>query len=346
MRVGTANLSAPLLMQEQKKTTSKVKSSFSSRLSQTINNNASTRTDTFQSTIKNPTVFSAPGGDVINTDISPDPNVSFTVCATAAEKSCLNQEPAAVAEREKVQGTAPLSEGSYEERLERLRELHKNTDYSGLSELDKERLIRGRFYEAFGSEFGVIGSGFYKPLGENTIYAEIYNEENRQEREVVNLPDNLSGAEMARNFRYSLGYENLSDDEIRKKIAERYSGGTLADRYAACWELLNLRIDDDAANATMWHIRDGMVRATESEYGHLFRNNPIRVKAMFAYATGTKASWSELVKGAWNVIDHATVKGGSDAVYEEMKQRLKEQLFEFLDHMNFIEEGILQCILQ
>ncbi len=257
--------------------------------------------------------------------------------AASVSKSSFNKELAATSETAKAQAAVPLSEGSYEERLERLRELHKNTDYSGLSGWDRIRLIRGRFYEAFGSEFGVIDSGFYKPLGENTIYAEIYNENSRQELEVFDFPDNPSGVEMARNFRYSMGYENLSDDEIRQKIAERYSGGTLADRYAACWELFNTHIDANAASATMTHISDEMVKATEAEYGHLFRNNPIRVKAMFAYATGTKASWSELVKGAWNVIDNAKVKGGPDAVavYEEMKQRIKEQLFEFLDHMNY-----------
>ncbi len=344
MRVGTANLSAPLLMQEQKKTTNKVKSSFSSRLSQTINNNAYTRTDTFQSTIKNPTVFSAPGGDVINTDISPDPNVSFTVCAAGAEKSFLDQEPAAVAESKKVQDTVPLSEGSYEKRLERLRELHKNTDYSGLSDLDKIRLISKRFFEAFGNDFGVISSGFYEPLGEDTIYAEIYNEKYRQKNEAgvdFSKLTNISGAEMARNFRYTYGYENLSDDEIRKKIAERYSGGTLAERYAACWELFNMGIDANASYSIMWHISDEMVRATESQYGHLFRNNPIRVKAMFEYATDAKASWAQLAKGAWNVKANETIKGRISAKYVEMKQRLEEQLFTFVDHMNYIEEGIL-----
>ncbi len=274
--------------------------------------------------------------------------------AAAATKSSFGQELTAAKETSKKQDAGSLCTGTYEQRLEKLRELHANTDYTGMKDMEKAHLIKERFLEAFGKDFGIAESGFYNALdalGENTIYAKIEAECSRQcsEADIHYYGDTGSDAKkMAVEFRASYGYENLSDDEIRMKVSERYSGGTLEQRYAAAWELLNFNIDRDAAGDIMWNIHDEMMKSTEAQYGYLHRDNPIRIKAMFANADKTSVSWGRLVKSSLNSIAHRTSKGSSgpegDRKYAEMQQRLKEQLFEFLDRMDYIESLIKEKI--
>lgn len=236
-----------------------------------------------------------------------------------------------------------LSTGSYEQRLERLKQLHAETDYSGMSDEDKARLITNRFREAFGSDYGAICGNFYGYfLGKNTIYQKIQDEEARQCMESGAYPEHMSSAEMSRMFRYRMGYENLSDDEIREKISERYNSGALTDRWAAAWELMNCDIDGYAAAKITHQIVVEMEQGTEAQYGRLFRDNPVRIDAMVAYAKNTKMNWTQLTNHMLEAAANGTYydeKGhASEALKNKALAELEACMSEFLEHMNGIRK--------
>ncbi len=84
------------------------------------------------------------------------------------------------------------------------------------------------------------------------------------------------------------------------KLNEKYSGGTLKDRYGMTWEMYHLGlIDHFAADAVIMQVQTEMVKGTEGRYGQLFRNNSIRVNAMIAYGEGAPIGWTDLAKNIY-----------------------------------------------
>jgi len=230
-----------------------------------------------------------------------------------------------------TQDTASLSEGSCEERLSRLRKLHQETDYSGMSSEDILHVIHSRFNEAFPDYWSMVG-GFYNILGEDSIYNKIRWETHRQISEASGEQDlRLSDEAMRQKDvrRYIYGYDKgISDEELMAKLNERYRGGTLKDRCGMAWEMFHLGlIDHFAADAVLMQVQTELVKGTEGRYGDLFRDNPIRVNAMIAYGEGTPIGWTDLARNIY--AERRTWRYES----EELRQQELASLQEYLNRL-------------
>lgn len=227
--------------------------------------------------------------------------------------------------------TVSLSNRNYEATLARLKELHKNTDYSGMSGKEIVRLVHSRFEEAF-PNYGAIAGGFYLCAGVDSIYEKIRWEEEAQYHEALNgdEPWKTDPGGVRGYLRYVFGYDGLSNDEIMDKLHEKYAGGTLADRYAMAWEMLNMGLGDPiAAGDIMDQVHTEMIKGTERQYGNLFRDNPIRVSAMISYGEGTTISWTQLAKNL--VEERQNWRYESETIKKHMLAELETRLDSFLD---------------
>ena len=114
----------------------------------------------------------------------------------------------------------------------------------------------------------------------------------------------------------------------------------MADRYGAAWELSNLEIDGEASGLITMQIYNELAKGTEQQYGHLNRDNPIRINAMIQYARETKASWEILVNHTIQTITEGILSSKNAHITEQEKQSFlweeKSSLLDFLDHMNQI----------
>lgn len=235
-----------------------------------------------------------------------------------------------------VQDSVSLSSLSYEQRLEELKKLHENTDYSGMEPKEIDRLLHQRFQEAFPNRMAIWG-GFYLCAGENSIYAKVAEEEIRQSAEAKNgakLEWPSDPEERAKLKRYLYGYdEDISDEELMEKLGEKYSGGTLVDRWGMAWEMMCLGlIDGVTTHAITTQIENEMVKRTEGQYGHLFRDNPIRVNAMIGAGEGSTISWTQLVKDCFeDRRDNWTYE--SEELKRQILLELGEQLNQLLDRL-------------
>lgn len=253
------------------------------------------------------------------------PAVSFEASMAATQKT------------DRSQDSITLSGGSYEQRLAKLQELHKRTDYSGMDDYEKVRIIDARFEEAFPDLRAMYG-GLYLCAGENSIYTKIKDENSRQIQDAVGGELKFSSEKERLNYlQYICGYDGLTDDEMVARINEKYSGGTLADRSGALWELSSLGlIDSHAAGAMQREMRYSMIDATEGRYGHLWRDNPVRVNAMIEYASGARMNWTQLARATMITASNGTYEQLGKSNEEVKRQYLEElqgSLDEFLDRM-------------
>jgi len=231
------------------------------------------------------------------------------------------------------QDTVSLSTRSYEERLSELEKIHKNTDYSGMSGKEIARLLRSRFENAF-PNYGAIAGGFYLCAGEHSIYEKIMETESLQLTEALNgeKPWEQEPGGVVEYRKYVYGYEGLSDDEIMSTLNEKYGGGTLADRYGMASEMLNLGLGDHhALGDTLTQIREEMVKGTESQYGYLNRDNPLRINAMIGYGENTTIGWTQLIKNLYE--ERKSWKYESETVKNQMLNELEEQLNRLLGQL-------------
>ena len=232
------------------------------------------------------------------------------------------------------QDTVSISSLSYEQRLTELRQLHENTDYSGMSDRDIALLIHNRFEAAF-PNLAAMKGGLYHCAGDNSIYVKILEESDRQlvdanGGEKLDYPHDKGGEQEWR--RYTFGYEGLSDDEIMEKLNEKYSGGTLADRCGMIWEMWCLDLDGGGGYDALRQIQNEMVQRTEGQYGHLHRDNPLRVNAMIGVGENTTISWTQLIKNCYDDRkDNWTYR--SEELKQQILQELKGNLEQLLDRL-------------
>ncbi len=273
---------------------------------------------------------------ISRTLLAPAQSYAFTTIANDDFNAKL--QAAHIGEANAEQDLSYLSVGSYEQRLEKLWKLHRNTDYSDMSSWDRLRLLDNRMEQAFPEDYGGIFSGVYSFIDPNSVYAHVYEEASKIYGEVMKGQPKIQLSELGELTRYRNGYEGLSDDEIRAKVNEKYSRGTLIDRYAAALELSNLRIDDEASGFVTMQIYNELVKGTEQQYGYLDRDHPIRRNAMLQYARGTTMSWKTLVNHAIKTITDGILFSEHSNLTVQEKQDLlwevKTSLWDFLDHMS------------
>lgn len=227
------------------------------------------------------------------------------------------------------QDSISLTGSSYEQRLENLKKLHAQTDYSGMSDWDKSRLIQSRFDEAFPNIHAMYG-GLFNSAGNNTIYTKIMDELDSQKQNINDIPQTGSGFDPER-AKYVFGYGGLSDSEIRSMVNEKYNGGTLEDKCGALQELMSMELDEGAGPYMLNQIQREMVQGTEAKYGNLFRDNPLRVNAMISYATNTTMNWTQLARSTMQYYTNSTY--GSEDAKSEFLANLGSNLDKFLDNM-------------
>lgn len=252
--------------------------------------------------------------------------------------------------REKKVSPAPdvseenLAIGTYEQRLARLKKLHKETDYSGMEPRDRNKLIIDRFKAAFPDYTAILG-GLYDKLGENTVYGRIREEASIQAVEACegfSFP--MQGKERAEFQRYVWGYDGMTEDEIRAAVLEKYEGKTLADKMAILQELANMGIDNESIGLIGLQFDVEMRKGTEREYGHLHTDNPIRINAMIAYAKGNQISWQGLCSGLMEEMQTHTFKTVDVSPEEAKRLRLAEIedcLLDFLEKLEHTESRYL-----
>mgnify|MGYP000043401334 CR=1 FL=1 len=234
------------------------------------------------------------------------------------------------------QDTVSLSALSYEQRLNELRKLHKNTDYNSMTEKDISLLIRKRFMNAF-PNFGAMAGGFYNCAGESSIYTKVLDEYNQQfveaKGERVSEYPSASDKEGRKEWkRYTYGYEGLSDSEIMEKLNEKYNTGTLADRCGMLWEMINLDLDGGGGWDAIRQIQNEMVKRTEGQYGSLHRDNPIRINAMIGVGENTTINWTQLIQNCYeDRKDNWTYK--SEALKQQILMELGDNLNQLLDRL-------------
>lgn len=235
-----------------------------------------------------------------------------------------------------TEDTVSLSTLSYEQRLEELQKLHENTDYSNMSDRDIARLITKRFNDAF-PNYGAIKGGLYLCAGENSVYEKVRAEESRQLLEAnggekLKYPSSNDREGEREWRRYVFGYEGLSDDEIVDKLNEKYGSGTLADRCGMLWEMICLDLDGGGGWDAIRQIQNEMAQRTEGQYGHLFRDNPLRVNAMIGVGENTTINWTQLIKNCYeDRKDNWTYK--SESLKQQILLMLGDNLNQLLDRL-------------
>ena len=234
-----------------------------------------------------------------------------------------------------TQDTVSLSTLSYQRRLEELQKLHESTDYSSMSYKDITLLIHNRFMDAF-PNLGAMKGGLYLCAGENSIYEKVRSEYDRHWTEATEGRESdrppASDPEGRKEWkRYTFGYGGLSDEEIMEKLSEKYSGGTLADRCGMIWEMWSLDLWEDGGKGAYYalmQIQNEMVQRTEGQYGHLHRDNPLRVSAMIGVGENTTINWTQLVQNCFeDRRDNWTYKS------EDLKQQILQQLGDSLNRL-------------
>lgn len=235
-----------------------------------------------------------------------------------------------------TQDTVSLSSLSYERRLEELQKLHENTDYSSMSYKDVRRLVQKRFNDAF-PNYGAIMGGLYLCAGENSIYEKVRSIELQHIKEATEGKESdyppASDPEGRKEWqRYTFGYGGLSDDEIMDKLSEKYSGGTLADRCGMIWEMWCMDMDGGGGYSAIMQLQNEMVQRTEGQYGHLHRDNPIRVSAMIGVGENTAIDWTQLMKNCFeDRRDNWTYK--SETLKQQILQELGDGLNQLLERL-------------
>lgn len=143
-----------------------------------------------------------------------------------------------------------FSRMSDRQKLAVLAELHDSTDYSGMTDVEKHKLIEGRFEAAF-PDLLAYNAGLY---GSSIIYFENPAE---QARHIKTTPE-LIEDELTRQYK-STGitdvpklhreayYSGMTDEETIAAICKRHPGGSMADRVCILYEMRRVGVGDSYA---------------------------------------------------------------------------------------------------
>lgn len=154
----------------------------------------------------------------------------------------------------KVPPLPDFSKMSDRQKLEAIRELHNQTDYSGMTNTEKYGVIISRIEAAF--PYMAMRAGLYGPMavadqygsGADSYYVErmdtipqrLYAEERRQREEAgVSFPLGTKEADLRRETIY----KGMSDREIFHTMCKKYSGNSIANTMGMGFELKIMKLD-------------------------------------------------------------------------------------------------------
>ena len=174
-----------------------------------------------------------------------DIGVSRRIDSIGSVKKSFSEELEKISKTEK-NDTVQISGMSYEQRLEYLKELHKNTDYSNMTDAEKLRLIHSRFEENFdiwANNYGLYGS--FEDT--NSLHDRIVREYSSQLDE--SFPK-YSEEEKQQLWREAL-YPNQTEEEIIQSVKDKYSGGSTLDKFNSISELMTMGLCDTFSASCM-----------------------------------------------------------------------------------------------
>lgn len=136
------------------------------------------------------------------------------------------------------------------QKLAALAALHDATDYSGMTDVEKHKLIEERFEAAFPDYLAYRG-GLYGP---SIIY---FDNPADQARHVKALPELIYDEEIRQyqstgitdvpKLHREAYYSGMTDEETIAAICKRHPGGTMADRYCILYEMFTVGVGDKYA---------------------------------------------------------------------------------------------------
>lgn len=216
-------------------------------------------------------------------------NFQSTLASTAAKVT----EP---------QDSLQISGMSDWEKLAELKRLHEQTDYSGMTEVEKYKLINDRFESCF--PIAAMQTNIYGPI-------EMYGPTNKPMRKycvrdhvVLELEHEMkdAGVQYTKRRPVSLRrqayYDGMSDQEIIAAVEKKYDGDSMTDRAGALYELAVMNLDGNGGKTCLMAIdamRSQLLRQTGGAFGSdLSAGSPWQESKIEQFAMNTKISWAAL----------------------------------------------------
>ena len=237
---------------------------------------------------------------------------------------------------EKASRTAipDFSNMSDRQKLAALAKLHDSTDYSGMTDVEKYKLMNDRFEAAF-PHLEAYYAGLYGPMGvffENPIdqanhrktIPELINDEQTRQLSIL-------GTKEIMKLHKEAYYSGMNDEETISAIHKRHSGGTMADRASILQEMRNLGLGDKyAIGDALSAMRKTVCRtATGSVYGPpLGFYSEGQFRTAQGYASGTKVSWAEVKR-----MTLASAGAFSESLAQEYGKTIQDVIDELFDNL-------------
>ncbi|QHI72209.1 hypothetical protein [Aminipila terrae] len=200
------------------------------------------------------------------------------------------------------------------QKLEELKKIHEQTDYSGMADVEKYRLISKRYDKGFPCMDGKLKTNYdtYKPVAEQAI----------AEWEDA-IPGYLtsrkySGANYSEFLKKVRRYEGLSNTELIKKTEERYSkNGALTEKVQIMKELWGL----GAIDGETYGIFTGSLGYLEAkEYRKAFNVFNIDTQSD-NFKNWIKTGGMENLKVDWEELKNNLFQNIDVKIYGDKKQK-------------------------
>lgn len=237
--------------------------------------------------------------------ITNKPTVTTGTKTTAAKsvqgsfQSALASTAAKVSE---TQDTLQISGMSDWEKLAELKRLHEQTDYSGMTEVEKYKLINDRFESCF--PISAMQTNIYGPVDINGQTGEPMNKYCVRDHVVLELEQEMkdAGVQYTKwrpvSLRRQAYYDGMSDQEIIAAVKKKYDGSSMMDRAGALYELAVMNLDGNKGKSYLKAIdamRSQMLRRTGGTTSFdLSASSPWQESKIEQFALNTKISWATL----------------------------------------------------
>lgn len=220
-----------------------------------------------------------------------------TTAAKSVQGSFQSALASTAAKVTEPQDSLQISGMSDWEKLAELKRLHAQTDYSGMSNIERYRTIEDRFEACF--PVMAMHSNIYGPIctDEN---GELMNKHSVRDQVVTEMHRQCKEAGVTCGWGQLLHreayYDGMSDEEIIAAVSKKYPGSSMIDRAGALYELSIMNVDGNQGR-TYRNAIDGMRnllvrRVTGSNsWSAMSADNPWQEMEIIRIASNTKISW-------------------------------------------------------
>lgn len=226
---------------------------------------------------------------------SPSPRtVDRTAVAKAVQSNFRSAMTSAASQADSCQDTLQITGMSDSQKLAELKRLHEQTDYSGMTNVEKYRTINDRFEACF-PVMAMMG-GLFGPHVYSHAINDILYKDTIQERVLTEIDKEAvdAGIIPKANLRREAYYDGMSDQEVIAAVKEKYNSGTFVDRANIVWELENLGLFKGDASVVIKSMRKhliGQVGGITDEFGMM---DPFHEDRLQNLAFNTKVSWGQI----------------------------------------------------